>query len=120
MRKLKQGVSCRWGVHQFPMFIEIGEVMSVIVYSKPGCVQCVATVNHLSEAGVKFCVVDLVDQPEALEVVKSLGYLQAPVVVTSRGHWSGYRPDALSSLSEFTESTCVDSECTGGDCIASY
>jgi glutaredoxin-like protein NrdH len=29
----------------------------------------------------------------------SLGYLQAPVVVTSDTHWSGFRPDRVKALS---------------------
>jgi len=28
----------------------------------------------------------------------SLGYLQAPVVVTPDAHWSGFRPDRLNAL----------------------
>jgi len=31
-------------------------------------------------------------------MVKSLGYMQAPVVVTDDGHWSGFRPDKIASL----------------------
>ena len=34
----------------------------------------------------------------ALEQVKALGYAQAPVVVTSNDHWSGFRPDKLKEL----------------------
>jgi protein involved in ribonucleotide reduction len=30
--------------------------------------------------------------------VKSLGYLQAPVVVTDEDHWSGFRPDKIDEL----------------------
>lgn len=36
---------------------------------------------------------------EALDKVKSLGYLQAPVIVTEDGeHWSGFRPDLIAAL----------------------
>lgn len=36
--------------------------------------------------------------PEAVEKIKSLGYLQVPVIVTDTEHWSGYRPDKIQSL----------------------
>lgn len=40
------------------------------------------------------------EDPEALALAKELGYLQAPVVITAHGdHWSGFRPDRISSLS---------------------
>ena len=35
---------------------------------------------------------------EALERLKSLGYMQAPVVVTDQDHWSGFRPDKIEEL----------------------
>ena len=34
----------------------------------------------------------------ALEQVKALGYLQAPVVITDEDHWSGFRPDKIDEL----------------------
>ncbi|MBD8535655.1 glutaredoxin-like protein NrdH [Plantibacter sp. CFBP 13570] len=71
--------------------------MSVTVYSKPNCVQCTATHRFL-DGKVEYTVVDLSEAPDALETVKALGYLQAPVVVTDTGHWSGFRPDKLAEL----------------------
>lgn len=70
----------------------------VTVYSKPQCVQCEATYRKLNSRGVEYKVVDLSADPVALEKVKSLGYLQAPVVVTDEDHWSGFRPDKLETL----------------------
>lgn len=35
---------------------------------------------------------------DALERVKALGYLQAPVVITDEDHWSGFRPDKIDEL----------------------
>jgi glutaredoxin-like protein NrdH len=31
--------------------------------------------------------------------VKSLGYVQAPVVVAGEDHWSGFRPDKIKAIS---------------------
>lgn len=74
--------------------------MRITVYSKPQCVQCTATQRTLRSVGADFTVVDLTEQPAALEyVTEDLGYTQAPVVVvedgTGQDHWSGYRPDRL-------------------------
>ncbi|MBD8104772.1 glutaredoxin-like protein NrdH [Plantibacter sp. CFBP 8775] len=71
--------------------------MSIVVYSKPNCVQCNSTYRFL-DGKVPYTVVDLSNDPEALETVKALGYLQAPVVVTDDDHWSGFRPDKLADL----------------------
>ena len=38
------------------------------------------------------------EDPAALEQVKALGYLQAPVVITDEDHWSGFRPDKIDEL----------------------
>lgn len=63
--------------------------MAVTVYTKPSCVQCTATYRALDSKGIDYDVLDLSEDPAALEQVKSLGYLQAPVVITDQDHWSG-------------------------------
>jgi len=72
--------------------------MSVTVYTKPSCVQCTATYRALDNKGVEYEVRDVSTDEAALEMVKSLGYLQAPVVVTDGDHWSGFRPDKIATL----------------------
>ena len=72
--------------------------MSITVYSKPACVQCKATMRHLDSKGIEYGIVDLSKDPEAMKRVKELGYLQAPVIVTSDEHWSGYQPDKIDSI----------------------
>ncbi len=68
------------------------------MYSKPLCVQCDATKRALNKAGVAYDVVDITEDAEALAKVKSLGYVQAPVVITAQDHWSGFRPDKIKTL----------------------
>ena len=68
------------------------------VYSKPACVQCDATYRALDKHGIAYDVVDLTQDPTALELVRSLGYLQAPVVIAGDTHWSGFRPDQIATL----------------------
>lgn len=72
--------------------------MAITVYTKPSCVQCTATYRALDSKGIEYEVLDLSQDEAALEAVKELGYLQAPVVVTDDEHWSGFRPDKISAL----------------------
>lgn len=69
--------------------------MTITVYSKPSCVQCTATYRALDKQGLSYNVVDLTEDANALDFVRSLGYQQAPVVVAGDDHWSGYRPDRI-------------------------
>jgi len=81
--------------------------MAVTVYTKPACVQCNATYRALDKQGITYQSVDLSQDPEALERVRSLGYLQAPVVVTDSDHWSGFRPDKIKEISEVQQASTV-------------
>lgn len=72
--------------------------MTVTVYTKPACVQCNATYRALDKKGIPYNSVDVSQDPEALERLKSLGYMQAPVVVAGDDHWSGFRPDKIEEL----------------------
>ncbi len=72
--------------------------MSITVYSKPACVQCDATYRALDKNGIDYVIVDISSDEVALDYVKSLGHMQAPVVVAGSEHWSGYRPDRIRAL----------------------
>jgi len=72
--------------------------MSVTVYSKPSCVQCTATYRALDVKGIAYKVVDISQDDEALEKVRSLGYAQVPVVIAGDKNWAGFRPDMISQL----------------------
>ncbi|WP_245294194.1 glutaredoxin-like protein NrdH [Rhizobium etli] len=67
--------------------------------SKPACVQCTATYRALDRLGVDYDIVDISQDAEALDRVRSLGYMQAPVVIAGERHWAGFRPDMISALS---------------------
>lgn len=73
--------------------------MSVVVYTKPSCVQCSATFRALDAKGIEYETVNLLENGDALVKIKNLGYLQAPVVVTDLEHWGGFRPDKIAKLS---------------------
>ncbi|WGD37117.1 glutaredoxin-like protein NrdH [Lysinibacter sp. HNR] len=72
--------------------------MAITVYTKPSCVQCTATYRALDKKGIDYEILDLSVDEKALETVKELGYLQAPVVVADDEHWSGFRPDKIDEL----------------------
>lgn len=81
--------------------------MAITVYSKPNCVQCNATYRALDRASLPYETVDISLDAEALEQVKSLGYVQAPVVMAAGDHWSGYRPDKIKALAAAREAVAI-------------
>jgi glutaredoxin-like protein NrdH len=72
--------------------------MTVTVYTTPTCVQCESTKKLMDKNGIEYSVVDLTQDDEAMTMVRELGYASAPVVVAGENHWSGFRPDKISSL----------------------
>ncbi|QWA12196.1 glutaredoxin-like protein NrdH [Sodalis ligni] len=72
--------------------------MSITIYTKPDCVQCHATCRALDSKGLLYRKVDILQDRQALDYVRSLGYQQVPVVETAGDSWSGFRPDKISGL----------------------
>ena len=73
--------------------------MTVTVYTLPACVQCDSTKRMLQRNEIEYEEVDMSQDPIALEMVKTLGYTAAPVVVAGDEHWSGFRLDRIQALS---------------------
>lgn len=73
--------------------------MTITVYSQPACVQCTATTRALDARGIPYDLVNLTEDQAALELVTSMGYRQAPVVIAGEKHWAGFRPDMIGQLS---------------------
>ena len=61
----------------------------------------------LDEAKVNYQEIDLTQDAEAMAMVKGLGYASAPVIVTSAGHWSGFRHSALLKAIELYRSDAM-------------
>ncbi|MDH6282826.1 glutaredoxin domain-containing protein [Prescottella agglutinans] len=72
--------------------------MQVTVYSQPSCMPCHATKKRLTLKGIPHTVVDVSDNPDALNRVKALGYQSTPVVEAGDTHWGGYSPDKIDHL----------------------
>jgi len=68
------------------------------VYTLPSCVQCDSTKRLLSRQNIEYNEVDLSQDKDAYELVKSLGYQSAPVVISGDEHWSGFRLDRIMSI----------------------
>lgn len=73
----------------------------ITLLSKPACVQCNATVRSLDKAGAEYAMIDMSQEVEALDLARSLGYQQAPVVLIKNedgkitDHWSGFNPEKI-------------------------
>ncbi|MDR3128248.1 MAG: glutaredoxin family protein [Bifidobacteriaceae bacterium] len=70
----------------------------VTLYSKPHCVQCEATKRLFDKYNVKYNVIDITKDPSAMDYIASLGFMQAPVVVTGDEKWCGLRPDMIQKV----------------------
>lgn len=86
-----------------------GEPLPVILYSKPGCQQCVASARALDTKGVAYRKIDVTQSEQAEARVRELGYQNLPVIdvpfdreIVKDGerfqHWYGFRPDLIDLL----------------------
>ena len=72
--------------------------MPVTVITSPGCQPCRITKRMLTDRGVEYRERNVADDPDALELAKSLGHNASPVVIAGEQHWSGFRPDLIAAL----------------------
>ena len=69
-----------------------------IVYTKDNCVQCDMTKRLMDKVGIEYDVVNISQNPEALDKLIELGYRAAPVVITENDSWAGFNPDKIADL----------------------
>lgn len=80
--------------------------MTTTVYSKPACVQCNSTYRMLDKKGIDYLKVDMSQDEAALDLVRELGFQQAPVIVNRDADgnivskWSGFNPDKIDELAQ--------------------
>ena len=78
--------------------------MSITFYSKPRCPQCDATYRKLKALGTSYESVDVTQDEASLNLIKGLGYQQAPVVAVKGSDgailetWGGFRPDRIKKV----------------------
>lgn len=80
--------------------------LTVMLYTKPECVQCEQTKKLMDKEGIPFESKDVTVDDAAREHALSLGYLGAPVVQWESGgvvggHWYGFRPDKVRELKTY-------------------
>lgn len=68
-----------------------------VVYTKPNCPQCTATIRHLERIGIAYDTAPIDD--DVLKQAAAAGISAAPIVlVEGKAVWGGYRPDAIDRL----------------------
>lgn len=72
--------------------------MIITIYTRNNCVQCHATKRAIESRGFAFNLINLDDQPEAIEELRAQGFRQLPVVIADTLSWSGFRPDMINRL----------------------
>lgn len=71
----------------------------ITVWSKPACVQCVATKNWLNKNDVEYVEKMIADDLDKLEEFRLAGIMQAPIVESDvLDPFSGFRPDLLAQI----------------------
>ena len=81
------------------MEVIVMEKSTVIVYSKPNCMQCQFTKKFLENKGIPFEVKDIEQNEQAINEVKQLGFSSLPVVIAEGIEaFNGFRPELLSRL----------------------
>lgn len=71
----------------------------IIVYSKPGCGQCMFTKKFLERNGIDYLEKDVQADEVARQEVLDLGYQSLPVVVVNGTEsFNGYQADKLQAI----------------------
>ena len=76
----------------------------IVVYTTPACQMCNATTRRMDKLGIIYDKVDLTQHPGLADKFREMGHTQAPIVVTDRKTWSGFRLEKIDSLARFLAS----------------
>lgn len=68
---------------------------AIILYSRPNCVQCVATERALASKALAYSKINIDEDQEAADMIRSTGLKTLPVVTYNGQMWSGFRPDLI-------------------------
>lgn len=72
--------------------------MKITVYSKPNCMQCEMAKRYLTDKGLKFEEVKVLEDGKALSMLRDKGYAELPVVDVNGEFHTGFRPDILAKI----------------------
>ena len=74
------------------------QAAEIVVYMQPHCASCGEVERFLRERGVPFTVIDISEDPDALEEIISRGYMSTPVTRIGE-HWvAGFRKTEFERL----------------------
>ena len=76
----------------------------VVIYTTPNCPQCMMTARTMDKYGIVYDKVDLTQHPNLVEKFQEMGHMSAPIVVTDKKTWSGFRIEKIKSLAQFLAS----------------
>lgn len=80
----------------------------VKLYTQPACTDCVKTKKAFKKQGIQYEEIDISKDPSAREMIKSQGFMRAPVVVTENESWSGFKPQKISGIMVEVDNTELD------------
>lgn len=89
---------------------------TTVVYTAPGCADCLRTTTYLAAHGIVYRVVRLDENPDVRDRLRARGHRRLPVVEAASGlTWSGFWPEMLAKLSAdaTTDDTDTDTTDTG-------
>ena len=69
--------------------------MRITIYTRNDCVQCHATKRAMESRVYTYELINLDNDPQAVEALRAQGFRQLPVVITDSLSWSGFRPDMI-------------------------
>ena len=65
------------------------------VYSKPNCIKCEMAKRYLTNKGVEFQEIDVLEDDKALALLRDKGYAELPVVDVNGEFHTGFQPNVL-------------------------
>ena len=68
------------------------------IYSKPNCMACNFSKKYLDDKGVKYEEIDVINDKEALAMLRDKGYAQLPVVDIDGELHTGFQPSILAKV----------------------
>lgn len=78
--------------------------MLITVWTKSNCVACVQSKKLMDKLAIRYVEMNLEEHPDTLQAFIEQGYTAAPIVVTDRKVWSGFRMDKIKSLANYLHS----------------
>ena len=72
--------------------------MEITVFSRPDCNPCAKVKTWLNNKNVEFNEVDVTEDVDGLNTIKSLGYSSVPVILSGDDHWSGIDLEKMKGL----------------------